>query len=57
MLIACPYRGPLGIIVLPLLPGLLDIRYIVGLALPFNAGADVDDNTVEQVVSGDVTLC
>ncbi len=57
MLIDGPYRCPFGIIILPPLPGLFDIRYVMGLALPFNAHANVDDNTVEEVVSGDVIPC
>ena len=37
--------------------GVFDIRYVMGLAFPFNVHAKVGGNTVHEVVSGDVLSC
>ena len=57
MLIDGPYQCPSGIIILPpLVHGLFDVRYVMG---PFRvyALANVNDDTMQDVVSGYVIPC
>ncbi len=35
----------------------VNIRYVMGLAFPFNVHANVDDDAVHEVVSGDLLSC